>query len=75
MQCSSSTSEDEDIIYINRGKGVVLLNNGYQYHKKVQFKNQSWLWRCCEYQRLKCSGSITLQVGIIFLSTTYLHTI
>lgn len=55
-----------EIEIVKRGRGKVLLNNGYQYYLIKTYKNLDTIWRCKEYRSKNCNGSVTVsEVKII----------
>jgi hypothetical protein len=59
-QPSTSSTDSERLIYINRNGGVVLLRAGHQYSKKKEYANGWSLWRCVKW-RQNCSGSVNVK--------------
>lgn len=49
-----------DIEIIERGKGKILLYEGYEYVKHSQYKNGNYIWRCNKRHKTKCKGSLTV---------------
>lgn len=54
----------EELLYIHRKRGIVLLYNGHQFYRNKSFKNGSCLWICRNKKVEKCRGSITIKVSI-----------
>ncbi|XP_061722098.1 uncharacterized protein LOC133528658 [Cydia pomonella] len=48
-----------EIIILQRGRGEVLLSDGYQYHRKKIYKNAEY-W-CVKTKSTKCVGSVTIK--------------
>lgn len=47
-----------EIIILQRGRGEVLLSDGYQYHRKKIYKNAEY-WKCVKTKSTKCVGSVS----------------
>lgn len=57
---------------IKRGRGRVLLENGFQYYQLSKYKNLQTLWRCAMYKKTKCSGTVTTsEVPNYFVKSWY----
>lgn len=55
--------EEEDMIFIERNGGVVLLRNGHQYTKiRTDNKTGAEVWRCVKWRK-KCGATVTLKVS------------
>ncbi|CAK1593014.1 unnamed protein product [Parnassius mnemosyne] len=50
-----------EINVIKRRRGRVLMLNGYQYYKLKVYKDASVIWRCAQYKKNKCTGSVTIR--------------
>lgn len=57
-------SAEESLDFISRKGGTVLLYAEHQYYKLKQFKNDSEMWRCTSYKKLKCRGNIIFSVKV-----------
>lgn len=53
----------EKIKILTRGKGRVALHNGYQYHFKKTYANQTTYWLCAKRKINHCVGTITVMVN------------
>lgn len=64
--------DDEEISIISSKGGNVLLYGGHRFHKHVNNKNGTTLWRCENYKttKSKCTGSVTINSVSISLSFT-----
>lgn len=69
MEEVTEKADRNEICFINRKGGSVLLHIGYQYYKNKTFKNGSSVWTCCKKRLLKCRGSITIHVGKFVFSS------
>lgn len=49
-----------DISIITRGRGKVLIYEGYEYYKHSDYQNEETLWRCAKYKKTKCGGTLNL---------------
>lgn len=49
-------------IFLTRGRGSVLLYDGYQYHRKKVYANGQEYWKCAITKKNKCIGSLTIRV-------------
>lgn len=47
---------------VTKGRGKVMLYNGYEYVKKKVYKSGGVWWRCCQQLKKKCTGSVTIEV-------------
>lgn len=61
---------DEDLCFLRKGRGVVLVHCGFRYYRVRKYQNGSSIWRCSarEEGKFTCIGSLTLEV-IITLPT------
>ncbi|CAK1591836.1 unnamed protein product [Parnassius mnemosyne] len=50
-----------EINVMKRRRGRVLMLNGYQYYKLKVYKDASVIWRCAQYKKNKCTGSVTIR--------------
>lgn len=48
--------------FIKRKGGTVLLFAGHQYYKLRPYKDGSEIWRCSNYKKEKCTGTIKIKV-------------
>lgn len=56
-----------EVQVIQRGRGYVAMCQGYQYYRQCVYKNGNSIWRCKEYKKNKCPGSLTLALVSIIL--------
>lgn len=59
---ADAINAENDLIYIKRRCGNVLLYQGYQYTLKRKNKKGSAVWRCSEVKKIKCNGRMTIKV-------------
>lgn len=62
---------DDELVILKRGRGSVLLCNGYQFYKHSYYHNGTSKWRCRAYKEIKCAGSVTINI----VSTSIYHII
>lgn len=48
--------------FIKRKGGTVFLYNGHQYYKLKCYKEGSEIWRCSNYKKEKCTGTVKIKV-------------
>lgn len=53
---------DDELVILKRGRGSVLLCNGYQFYKHSYYHNGTSKWRCRAYKEIKCAGSVTINI-------------
>lgn len=53
---------NNEVIFLMRGRGTVLVYEGYQYYKNRSYINGAQLWKCSLNKKNKCTGSITMKV-------------
>ncbi|KAI5631084.1 FLYWCH zinc finger domain-containing protein [Phthorimaea operculella] len=52
---------DQELVFLKRGRGAVLLSGGFQYHIKKKYVNGDEYWKCAETKKTKCVGSLTIK--------------
>lgn len=54
---------DEQLLFIRRKGGLVLLYGGRQFYRNKTYKNGSAVWVCRNKKTEGCHGSVTLEVS------------
>lgn len=67
-----------EISIITRGRGEVLLLNGYEYYHHVTYRDNSSLWRCANYKKTKCGGTVKIDqvsfpIFLVYIFCQYLN--
>lgn len=54
----------DDLIFVERKCGRVLLFEGRQFYKHRDYKSGNSIWKCSKAKKEKCRGSITIKVYV-----------
>lgn len=61
----SEKESENDLYFMERNGGVVLLFSGYKFFRNKQYKNGSSLWMC-SLKKKGCRGSLTIHVSYFY---------
>ncbi|KAJ8724553.1 hypothetical protein PYW08_016027 [Mythimna loreyi] len=60
-----------ELKYITRKGGIVLLHDGYQFVRKITYKNGAIVWECYLRKKTKCTGTMTIKENQIIKKTSH----
>lgn len=69
-EMSEADNSDPDLLFLPTNGGTALILGTHKYHVLKKYKNGASIWRCSNYKKEKCLGTVTIKVCYLHVKPT-----